>query len=192
VKVQTPHRSHSEPLQAQVAQFRSDAADGPSLWARIYRTAFGIAHSEFHFDLSDAEDIGQEMALRAFQHVTIHGFNYSWIAAGTRFLCIDHLRTAQAQERAVARYGLTVETLQRVAAQLSERTADLAPALALLPSACRDLIHRYYWAGMTWAEIDHALNVGQRCSQYQMKKCLDALKRKIRQQEHVATALGLR
>jgi RNA polymerase sigma factor (sigma-70 family) len=177
-------RSPSGPLQAQIAQFQTDPSEGQPLWERIHRTALGIACAEFHFTVADAEDIGQEMALRAFRHLSIHGFNYSWIRAGTRFLCIDRLRTIKAQERAAAGYEFTFESDRSKA----ELTADLTPAIARLPPTCRELIRRYYWDGMTWAEIDNLLNPGQRCSQYQMKKCLEELKARIREHEYLAQA----
>ena len=176
--------SQSASLHAEIARFQSDGSVGSHLWERIYRTAAGIARTEFRFAATDAEDIGQEMALRAFRHLTVHGFNYSWIRAGTRFLCIDRLRTLKVQERATAGYGATFE----IARKTAEPFPDLTPAIARLPQTCRDLIHHYYWDGMTWAEIDSLLNPGHRCSQYQMKKCLEALKAKIREHEHVAAA----
>jgi len=166
----------TQTLHAHAERFRAGAAEGDSLWMRICRIAHGIARAEFRFDAAEAEDIAQEMALRAFRHAAENEINLSWICAGTRFLCIDRMRSFDAQNRAIARYGSDLES-RRVHAQ--ELSNALAPVIALLPHPCRDLIRRYYWAGMTWSEIDAALESGHRCSQYQMKKCLDALRAKM-------------
>jgi|GEM_PF-2351363 len=166
-------------LREQFDRYRGDPASDDGVWERIYNTALSIAQTEFHFDLAEAEEIGQEMALRVFRHAKSEGINFSWLRAGARFLCIDRRRARDAHERAVARYGADLESARGVTARVNDAARALAPAIALLPHRCRHLIENYFYIGMTWSEIDAALQRGRRCSQYEMKKCLAILRANV-------------
>jgi DNA-directed RNA polymerase specialized sigma24 family protein len=183
--------SGGESLHEHVERCRAAASPDDDVWQRIYRTALGIARAEFHFDVAEAEEIGQEVALRAFRHARSRSINFSWLRAGTRFLCVDRRRALDAQQRAIARYGSDLTITHSASARGMEAGTVLVPALAGLPRPCRELIHSYFFAGMTWAEIDAALQSGHRCSQYRMKRCMAALRRRVEAQEAMSKAVSV-
>lgn len=145
-----------------------------AVWRRVYEIAFGLARGHFRLDLPDAEEVGQEMMLRAIKQVGSAPINSTWIYNGVRFLCIDRVRARRSEAQAMERYTREWRTrldLQRAAGS----TAELTAAVASLAPECRELIRQYFWEGKTWAELDAHLGRGRRCSQYATGKCLKVL-----------------
>jgi DNA-directed RNA polymerase specialized sigma24 family protein len=145
-----------------------------ALWQRVYEIACRVARAQFHLSVADAEEIGQEMLLRAFRQTRRATINVSWICQGARFACIDRIRAIHAEEQAMARYGRECRTTD-LFSPAAISPADLRAALRKLPTACQQLIHRYYWEGLTWAELDDAVARGHRCAQYETRKCVQRL-----------------
>jgi DNA-directed RNA polymerase specialized sigma24 family protein len=143
---------------------------------RVFDIASSVARSRFRLDHCDAEEIGQEMMLRAFHRLNVAAINVAWVSRGTRFLCIDLLRSRRSEQRAM-------ELLQRASrgttSPASIRDLDLAHAIATLPRPCQDLLRMYFWEGCTWNEMDAILDGGRRCAQYQTRKCIEAVARAL-------------
>ena len=140
---------------------------------RVFEIAASVARGRFRLSACDAEEIAQEMTLRAFHRLNETSINVAWVSRGAQFLCIDLLRSRRTEARAK-------ELLERSPRRApSAQDVDLAHAIASLPSPCRDLIRMYYWEGRTWAEIDAILDGGRRGAQYQTRKCVEALSRAL-------------
>jgi DNA-directed RNA polymerase specialized sigma24 family protein len=169
------HRE-GDPLFESVRRFRHGAAPD-ELFQRVRRIAFAVARLEFGLSPPDAEDIAQEMTLRAYRRSQSAEFNFSWVATGTRFLCIDHLRSRNAESAAISRYGDDIRARPTFLAAMTE--ADIAAAMAGIPEHCRALLEQHFWKGMTWAEMDDVIDCGRRCSQYATQKCLRALMERL-------------
>jgi DNA-directed RNA polymerase specialized sigma24 family protein len=148
----------------------TDVRDG--VLRRVFDIASSVARNRFRLDPCDAEEIGQEMMLRAFHQLRVASINVAWVSRGAQFLCIDLLRSRRSEQRAME---LIEKAARRVTSPASIQDLDLAHAIASLPSPCQDLLRMYFWEGRTWAEMDAILDGGRRCAQYQTRKCLAAL-----------------
>jgi RNA polymerase sigma factor (sigma-70 family) len=145
--------------------------DNDDVLRRVYEIAYAVARARFRLGTADAEDIAQEMMLRALHHLRSREINASWIHRGAQFLCIDHLRARQSEGKALERY--LREGTPR--AKDEATILDLELAVSSLHADCQSLIRQYFWEGRTWAEIDAALAAGRRCAQYRTRKCVEAL-----------------
>ena len=151
--------------------------DADGVLRHVFDIASTIARSRFRLDPCDAEEIGQEMMLRAFNRMNVATINVAWVSRGAQFLCIDLLRSRRSEARAI-------ELLSRGArsstSHSSVRDLDLSAAIESLPLRCQELVRMYFWEGRTWAEIDAILGRGHRCAQYETRKCVKALMRVLR------------
>ena len=164
------------------AQLAGSTSAEDALWQRVYEISCRVARGRFRLSVADAEEIGQEMLLRAVRQTRQASINVAWIYRGACFACIDRLRAHRAEEQAMARYDGARPADLFSAAAVSP--ADLRAALKTLPAGCQQLIYRYYWEGLTWAELDNALARGHRCAQYETKKCV----RRLAEALHSVTA----
>ncbi len=172
----------------EVVSSKDNEESNDALWKRVYQISSRIARAQFHLSHADSEEIAQEMMLRAFKKIGSASINSVWIGQGTRFLCIDRLRSRRSEEKALQTYGSEFAGRGERFGLPHLRAADLTAAIQSLPPHCRSLIWKYYWEGCTWAEVDDALGRGHRCAQYETKKCVQALAQALQVWRLVAVA----
>lgn len=151
-------------------------AAAPEWYGTVYGIAFAVARRKFRMTSADAEDVAQEMTLRALRQTASGGINRAWVHRGATYLCIDLTRSRAAEQRALESY--LHEMTMRAAAR-HELDRDLVLALGQLAPSCQFLIHHYFREGRTWREIDTLLARGRRCSQYATRKCLESLQQLV-------------
>jgi DNA-directed RNA polymerase specialized sigma24 family protein len=155
-------------------EIRYCADDSPARWYQdVFDIAFAVAKHDFGFACCDAEDVAQEMTVRAFLAMRKGPINHSWIRRGSVFLCIDLRRTRKAQERALTDFALSMRC---DAGEPSDRLRDVARAVDRLLPAHRDLIRKRYEEGWTLEEID-AQSKPSRRGEYELRKCVTVLRR---------------
>lgn len=181
--------SQQEPLEKAIERCRVEGREiSDAIWQRIYDIAFRIARGRFRVELADAEEIGQEMMLRAIKQVNATTINSTWIYNGVRFLCIDRMRARRSETAALE--VLTRESLARMHREraIDASMPEMAAAVASLPAHCRELIRKYFFEGHTWAELDAEACLGRRCSQYETSKCVKALARALAMARRMSSA----
>lgn len=146
-------------------------------YGTIYNIAFAVARRDFRFTRADAEDVAQEMTVRALRQSTVGAINRSWVHRGATFLCIDMSRSREYERRALETY--VSDPTVRMAWSRAELDRDVMLAISRLSPMCQDLIHRYFREGRTWREIDLLLGRGHRCSRYATSKCLEQLQQLV-------------
>jgi len=142
-------------------------------YGTVYNIAFAVARRDFRFTRADAEDVAQEMSVRALRQITIGAINRSWVHRGATFLCIDMTRSREYERRALEVF--VSDPTVRMAWSRAELDPDVSLAISHLSPVCQELIHRYFREGRTWREIDLLLGRGRRCSRYATSKCLEHL-----------------
>lgn len=135
-------------------------------WLRLHRVAYAVAVKRFGLSASDAEDIAQEVVVRALQHA--QAVNVSWAFQGAVFLCIDRARAMQRRHLGERLEGGALPNRDIADVECKE-------AIEHLPALCRDVLMKRFWEGFTWQEIDEERGSGRGCSQYQAKRCLSLL-----------------
>lgn len=151
---------------------------------RVYTVAYRVARGQFQAPVADAEEVAQDMMLRAYQRLREGLVTVGWVVRGTRFLCIDRIRARACEARALELYAHSPRP-----APPAQRF-ELTTALSTLPCQCQELIRMYFWEGRTWAEIDSRLAAGRRCAQYRTKKCVEALARRFFPESDAASGDG--
>jgi DNA-directed RNA polymerase specialized sigma24 family protein len=144
-------------------------------YGTVYGIAFSVARRRFRFGSADAEDVAQEMTLRALRQRGRAEVNRAWVYRGATFLCIDLARTRESERCALDAYVLHARGA--AGARRLELERDLHLAAGMLPVHCRRLLHAYFGEGRSWREIDSLLARGRRTSQYDTGKCVEQLRR---------------
>jgi DNA-directed RNA polymerase specialized sigma24 family protein len=144
-----------------------------ALCLRARDISLNVARRKFRFHTHEAEDVAQEMALRALIRAQTSEVTPGWIYTGATFICIDQLRKTGFRSRTddILRHHF-VETAQPV---VDERLLDVRHAMKKLPEAAQETLWQHFWEGRTWAEIDASCARGKRKSQYRAKKSLALL-----------------
>ena len=153
-----------------------DAEEPSAVWHAVYEIGYRIARVRFHFVHHDAEDIGQEMAMRSLEKVREGTINTAWVARGAAYLCIDRIRNRASEAEALHRYTIELTSLAMHNGLRHRLLAtDVERCIERLRPPCRELLRHHFWEGMTWAEIDAMVSEGRRTSQQRASRCLQAL-----------------
>ena len=147
-----------------------DAGAANVFCSEVRGIAYGVARARFRFGHADADDVAQEMTLRAMKHAENGRVTAAWVRRGTEFFCIDVVRAARARP---AHDELDASAAELLPIVQSHDCIDVERAVASLPEECRALLRQRFWDGMTWAEMDELR--GARRSQYETNKCLELL-----------------
>ena len=122
--------------------------------------------------------MAQEMVVRTLQKLPEADVNVSWIHTGAVFFCIDLLRQRQTADAGAVRFD-DLRQAGAIPAPLDFADADLRLLLAALPEQCATLLRRHFIEGLSFTEIDAERGDGRRRAQFDAKKCLDLLARRL-------------
>jgi RNA polymerase sigma factor (sigma-70 family) len=141
---------------------------------RYSRYVYAIAAS-FRFPQQDAEDIFQDVFARAYEHLrTLRDDDAlrPWLAALTRRLCIDRLRSGG---REVVSDDLEREGVDDRVAELDEAFA-VREALQQLPEHCREILDRFFARDESYRTIADALELPSGTIASRISRCLRRLR----------------
>jgi DNA-directed RNA polymerase specialized sigma24 family protein len=156
-----------------------DSTDESAFWREVLRISYSVAKNRFRMSHFDAEDIAQEMALRSLNQRRVAEVNGAWVHTGARFLCIDRLRSGEAERVMRERHAAEIWRLTDGATMPAPEAShyDLVAAIRSLSVDSQRLIEQYFWAGMSWEEIDQEVHGGRRKSHYRGRLCVSRIRK---------------
>jgi RNA polymerase sigma factor (sigma-70 family) len=157
-----------------VARCRAgDEAAWNELVERFSRFVYAICIRGFRLPESDAEDVFQDVFAKTFEQLhrlRDDGAIRPWIAQLTRRTCIDRLRADRETAVAEIEESSTSETAE------IERALDVRHALEALPSACRDILDRFFARDESYRMIGDELGLPAGTIASRISRCLEKLK----------------
>jgi RNA polymerase sigma-70 factor (ECF subfamily) len=142
---------------------RGDTDAWPEFVRRFSPYVHVIAVRGYRLSEEDAQDVFQEVFLRAWTHLGSlrdDGAIQPWLAQLTRRLAIDRLR---ARAREVIREDL--DTLRDIPTQEAleglEESLTVHQAIARLPRIHREIVHRFFVRGQSHATIAADLGIAE-------------------------------
>ena len=142
---------------------RGDADAWPELVRRFSPYVYAIAARAYRLSEHDAEDVFQEVFVRAWQRLDELRSDDAirpWLAQLTRRLAVDRLRS---RAREQARADLEVEVALSAADEMARLDEALAVRRAIdeLPALQRDVVERFFMQGQSYAEIATTLGIAE-------------------------------
>jgi RNA polymerase sigma-70 factor (ECF subfamily) len=142
---------------------RGDADAWPELVRRFSPYVYAIAARAYRLSEHDAEDVFQEVFIRAWQRLDELRSDDAirpWLAQLTRRLAVDRLRS---RAREQARADLEVEVALSAADEMARLDEALAVRRAIdeLPALQRDVVERFFMQGQSYAEIATTLGIAE-------------------------------
>ena len=153
-----------------------DQAAWAALVERYSRYVYGIALQGFRLPDPEAEDVFQDVFMRAWEHLDSLRDDEAlrpWLAQLTRRLCIDTIRS-RSRER------VTEELEEGLADE--ERITALDDALAIhqamgeLPENCREILDRFFARDESYRTIGDALELPAGTIASRISRCLVKLR----------------
>jgi RNA polymerase sigma factor (sigma-70 family) len=169
---------------------RGEQAAWAALVDRYSRYVYGIAIQGFRLPDSDAEDVFQDVFMRAYERLDSLRDGEAlrpWLAQLTRRLCIDSIR-GRSRERAT-------EELEEALAD-EERIGALDDALAIhqamgdLPENCREILDRFFARDESYRTIGEALELPPGTIASRISRCLVKLRDVYEGRNTVASTSG--
>ncbi len=155
-------------------------AGDPTAWnelvERFSRYVYAICMQAFRLSEHDAEDVFQDVFMRAYQHLDRLRDDAAirpWLAQMTRRLCIDRLR-AGARE-APADEELEPAGVDETLANLEEAMV-VHEALAAAPGHCREILDRFFCRDESYRAIGEALDLPPGTVASRISRCLARLR----------------
>jgi RNA polymerase sigma factor (sigma-70 family) len=144
---------------------------------RFSRYVYAIAIQGFRLPESDAEDVFQEVFVRAYEH--LDGLRDDaavrpWLGQLTRRLCIDRLR-ATAREKPAPEEELEPAGSEETLALLDE-ALTVHEALAETPEHCREILDRFFARDESYKTIGEALDLPPGTIASRISRCLGRLR----------------
>jgi RNA polymerase sigma factor (sigma-70 family) len=178
----------SEPGDAAlVARCRAgEQAAWNELVERFSRYVYAIAVQAFRLSEHDAEDVFQEVFMRAYKNLDRLRDDAAirpWLAQMTRRLCIDRLR-AGARE-APAEEQLELPDVDATLETLDEALA-VHGALAASPGHCREVLDRFFCRDESYRTIGEALGLPPGTIASRISRCLARLRELLEGKKPVA------
>lgn len=162
---------------ALVARCRAgDHAAWDALVEQYARYVYAIALQAFRLQPADAEDVFQEVFLRAYERVGSlrdDGALRPWLAQLTRNCCIDRLRR-DGRERPTEDAGdgsEADETLERI-----DEAMAIRDALDRLSPECREVLDRFFCRDESYRTIGAALGLPGGTIASRISRCLTKLR----------------
>jgi RNA polymerase sigma factor (sigma-70 family) len=142
---------------------RGDAHAWPELVRRFSPYVYAIAVRAYRLSEHDAEDVFQEVFVRAWQRLDELRSDDAirpWLAQLTRRLAVDRLRS---RAREQARADLEVEVALSAEDEMTRLDDALAVRCAIdeLPPLQRDVVQRFFVRGQSYAEIAATLGIAE-------------------------------
>src|SRR4051795_9903203 len=169
---------------------RGDQAAWAALVERYARYVYGIAIQGFRLPDSDAEDVFQDVFMRAYEHLDSLRDDEAlrpWLAQLTRRLCIDAIR-ARSRERATEELEDALADEERIGA-LDEALA-VHQAMGELPENCRDILDRFFARDESYRTIGDALELPAGTIASRISRCLVKLRDAYEGRKPVASPSG--
>ena len=156
---------------------------------RYSRYVFGIAVQGYRLRLPDAEDVFQEVFLRAYERLATLRNDEAvrpWIAQLTRRLCLDRLAVASRQAP-----GADVEPadVDDALAGIDE-ALDVHEALAALGSPCAEILDRFFARDESYRTIGEALELPAGTIASRISRCLAKLREQLEGRNEGAETSG--
>src|SRR3954452_4907366 len=174
-----------------VARCRAgDQTAWTELVERYSRYVYGIAIQGFRLPDSDAEDVFQDVFMRAYEHLDSLRDDEAlrpWLAQLTRRLCIDAIR-ARSRERATEELEDGLADEERIGA-LDDALA-IHQAMGELPENCRDILDRFFARDESYRTIGDALELPAGTIASRISRCLVKLREVYEGRNPVASASG--
>jgi RNA polymerase sigma factor (sigma-70 family) len=147
------------------------------LVGRFSRYVYAISVQGFRLSEADAEDVFQEVFVRAYQHIDSLRDDAAlrpWLGQLTRRLCIDRLR-ATARERPAAEEELEPAGSEETLA-LVDQAMTVHEALAEMPEHCREILDRFFARDESYRTIGEALDLPAGTIASRISRCLARLR----------------
>jgi RNA polymerase sigma-70 factor, ECF subfamily len=147
-----------------VARCRNgDPAAWPELVRRYSPYVYAITVRAYRLSTQDAEDVFQEVFIRAWQHLDDLRDDAAlrpWLGQLTRRLAIDRIRSGAREQ---ARGDLEVASVLSAEDAMFGLDESLAVRAAIedLPPVQRDVVNRFFLQGQSYAEIAGELGVAE-------------------------------
>jgi RNA polymerase sigma-70 factor (ECF subfamily) len=155
-------------------------AGDPTAWnelvERFSRYVFAICVQAFRLSEHDAEDVFQDVFMRAYQHLDRLRDDAAvrpWLAQTTRRLCIDRLRAGAREGPADAE--LEPAGVDETLANLEDALA-VHEALAAAPGHCREILDRFFCRDESYRTIGEALELPPGTIASRISRCLARLR----------------
>jgi RNA polymerase sigma factor (sigma-70 family) len=143
---------------------------------RFSRYVYAIAVQGFRLSEHDAEDVFQDVFMRAYQNLDRLRDDAAvrpWLAQMTRRLCIDRLRAGIRE--APADDELEPADVDETLATLDEALAVHA-ALAAAPGHCQEVLERFFCRDESYRTIGEALDLPPGTIASRISRCLARLR----------------
>jgi RNA polymerase sigma factor (sigma-70 family) len=174
-----------------VARCRAgDQTAWTELVERYSRYVYGIAIQGFRLPDPEAEDVFQDVFMRAYEHLDSLRDDDAlrpWLAQLTRRLCIDTIR-ARSRERATEELEEGLADEERIGA-LDEALA-VHQAMGELPENCRDILDRFFARDESYRTIGDALELPAGTIASRISRCLVKLRDAYEGRKPVASPSG--
>jgi len=155
---------------------QGDQAAWAALVERYSRYVYGIALQGFRLPDPEAEDVFQDVFMRAWEHLDSLRDDEAlrpWLAQLTRRLCIDTIRS-RSRERATEELEEGLADEERISA-LDEALA-IHQAMEELPDNCREILDRFFARDESYRTIGDALELPAGTIASRISRCLVKLR----------------
>jgi RNA polymerase sigma-70 factor (ECF subfamily) len=142
---------------------RGDAAAWPEFVRRFSPYVYAIAVRAYRLSEPDAEDVFQEVFIRAWQHLDELRDDTAirpWLGQLTRRVAIDRLRAGTREQARSEVEGELAMSAEDEMVRLEDAVA-VRQAIARLPALQRDVVERCFLRGESYAEIAAALGIAE-------------------------------
>jgi len=144
-----------------------DEAARAAFCQRVFRIAHHVAARRFGFAPADADDVAQEVVVRALEQLRETAVNVTWLHAAATFHCIDVRR----RQKTIAESAYEVAVMAETGLSGVDR-AEVMLMLERLPPSCAEVLRLHFLEGLSFVEIDERRADGRRRAQFDAKRCL--------------------
>jgi RNA polymerase sigma factor (sigma-70 family) len=156
---------------------------------RYSRYVYGIAVQGYRLTLTDAEDVFQDVFLRAYEKLPTLRNDEAirpWIAQLTRRRCLDRLSAAARESQDEILDSPDVDDVLAVI----DQALDLHEALAALGPPCSEILDRFFARDESYRTIGAALDLPAGTIASRISRCLRKLREELEGRNEGAEASG--
>jgi RNA polymerase sigma-70 factor (ECF subfamily) len=156
---------------------------------RYSRYVYAIAAQGYRLPLQDAEDVFQDVFLRAYNRLTTLRKDEAlrpWLAQLTRRICLDRLASSA---REPASGELDADQVAETLAGIDE-ALDVHEALAALGPPCSEILDRFFTRDESYRTIAEALDLPAGTIASRISRCLGKLREQLEGRNEAAETSG--